>query len=115
MRDFKATSDLVSACWYESNTRADEAYKTATDLERTEDGMHWWSPAVEAARKAWFDEERVKIILASGFTVEEFEALEEQEREDYYRELAARCQAPVPVLPDQFIHMDDDTEPDDVE
>lgn len=120
MRDFKETSDLLSELFYESIERTDEGHKKATDLVRVPGWPpRWWSPSVEEEVESWYNRERERIILSAGFSIREYEVLVDQEADQYLQECVKRDAEYQRSLegrePLQFIHMDDDTEPDDVE
>ena len=120
MRNFKETSDLLSELFYESIERTDEGYKKATDLVRVPHNPgRWWSPSVEEEVKHWYNRERERIILNAGFSIREYEVLADQESDRYLQECVKRDAEYQRSLeggePLQFIHMDDDTEPEDLE
>jgi tripartite-type tricarboxylate transporter receptor subunit TctC len=118
MDNFKTTSDKLSKILYESYDLYEKGYRTATDFVRLSNGG-LWSPSVDEEVQSWYNSEKKKIIAEAGYTEDEWRHLEEQESDAWYAQIEKDWdeyqQSMKDAEPFQVIHMDDDTEPDDVE
>lgn len=118
MRDYKATSDLLSDIYYESIDRISKGYKTATDVVRRDDHS-FWSESVHQEVNAWYDSECKRVITEAGYTEEEWKRLEDEDTEAWYAQIEKNWDEYQESMKDrphvEVIHMDDDTEPEDCE
>lgn len=118
MDHFKATSDKLSGIWYESYSRYEKGYQTATDLVRHPNG-DLWSQSVHEEVQSWYNSERRRIITEAGYSEAEWERLEDEASDAWYAQIEKDWDEYQESMKDrprvEFIHMDDDTEPDDVE